>query len=108
MKISYDIIGSRLKDARKSKNITQQALSEELNISISFLSRVERGLSHFNLERILQTCYILEVPVSYILEGTCSKDENYLEQDFSNLLKSCSPEKQKLIYDVAKTIAESK
>ena len=32
---------------------------------------------------------------------------NYLDKQFSELLKGCSSEKQRLIYDIAKVIAES-
>ena len=48
---------------------------------------------------------MLDVSEGYILNGASSNSTNYLEQEFAELLKSCSPEKQKLIYNVAKTIA---
>lgn len=36
-----------------------------------------------------------------------SDSSNYLDKEFAELLKNCSPEKQKLIYNIAKTIAEN-
>ena len=108
MALDYSIIGSRLKQARLAKNLTQEDLSEQIDISVAFLSRVERGNSHINLKRLSQICSILEVPEGYILSGSYSDSRNYLSKEFSELLKSCSPEKQKLIYNVAKVIAENK
>ena len=87
--------------------MTQEDLAEKLDVSVAFLSRVERGSSHINLKRLSQVCSILDVDEGYILNGASNSSESYLENEFSDLLKSCSPEKQKLIYDIAKVIANS-
>ncbi|MBQ3415443.1 MAG: helix-turn-helix transcriptional regulator [Clostridia bacterium] len=107
MAVDYNVIGSRLKKARLAKNYTQEDLAEKIDVSVAFLSRVERGSSHLNLKRLSQICNLLNVSEGYILNGASSNSENYLEEEFSELLKGCSPEKQKLIYNVAKTIVES-
>jgi transcriptional regulator with XRE-family HTH domain len=107
MALDYNIIGSRIKDARLSKHMTQEDLSERLNVSVAFLSRVERGNSRINLKRLNQISNILEVSEGYLLTGSASNQKNYLDKEFAELLASCSPEKRKLIYNIAKTIAES-
>ena len=107
MALDYTIIGQRIKQARLAKNLTQEDLAEKIDISVAFLSRVERGNSHINLKRLNQLCRLLDVSEGYILNGASSNSNNYLEQEFAELLKSCSPEKQKLIYNVAKKIANN-
>lgn len=107
MALDYVIIGERLKKARLSKGLTQEDLAEALDLSVAFLSRVERGNTHINLTRLSQICSILELSEGEILNGTSSKSSNYMQSDFASSLKKCSPEKQKLIYNVAKVIAES-
>jgi len=106
MAIDYSLIGERLKAARLSKNLTQEKLAEQLDVSVAFLSRVERGSSHVNLKRLNELCSLLDISEGYILSGTSEDSKTYLETDFKNLLKNCSPEKQKLIYKIAKTIIE--
>lgn len=108
MALDYNVIGSRIRQARLAKNMTQEDLSEQIDISVAFLSRVERGNSHLNLKRLNQICGILDVSEGYLLNGAASDSDCYLDKEFSELLKKCSPEKQKLIYEVAKTIANSK
>ena len=49
----------------------------------------------------------LDVSEGYVLNGASSSSKNYLDQEFAELLKNCTPEKQKLIYNVAKVIAET-
>ena len=107
MGLDYSIIGTRIKEARNAKKLTQEDLSEKLDVSVAFLSRVERGSSHINLKRLSQICDILEISQGYVLDGTDSTKSNYLNKEFAELLNQCSPEKQKLIYEIAKTIAQS-
>ena len=107
MAINYSVIGSRIKQARLAKNMTQEDLADKIDISVAFLSRVERGNSHINLKRLNQLCGLLDVSEGYLLNGASSSSENYLDKEFTDLIKSVSPEKQKLIYNVAKTIAET-
>lgn len=107
MGLDYTVIGERIKEARRAKNLTQEALSEQMDLSVAFLSRIERGSSHINLKRLNQICDILEVSEGYILNGADSTKKNYLDKEFSELLKKCTPEKQKMIYEIAKTIVEN-
>lgn len=106
MAIDYSVIGERLKKARKEKGLTQEQLAEKIDVSIAFLSRIERGSSQINLKRLSQVCEILEITEGDILNGTSSKSTKYLDFEFANLLKNCSADKQKLIYDIAKVIAD--
>lgn len=106
MALDYTIIGERLKKARTDKNMTQEKLAEQLDVSIAFLSRIERGNSHINLKRLTQVCEILGVSEGYILNGASSNSENYLTAEFNDILNRVSSEKQKLIYKIAKVISE--
>ena len=105
--LDYTIIGERLRTARLNQKLTQEKLAEKLNVSIAFLSRIERGNSHINLKRLNQLCGLLDVTEGYLLNGASSSSQNYLDKEFTDLIKSVSPAKQKLIYNVAKTIAET-
>lgn len=106
MALDYNIIGERLKKARTERGLTQEKLSEKLDVSIAFLSRIERGSSHISLKRLSQVCDILGITEGSILNGSSNNSETYLSSEFEQLLKNVSPEKQKLIYKIAKVISE--
>lgn len=106
MALDYNIIGERLKKARIDKNMTQEKLAEQIDVSVAFLSIVERGTSHINLKRLTQICEILGVSEGSILNGVSSNSDNYLASEFNNILNSVSSDKQKLIYKIAKVISE--
>lgn len=106
MAVDYKIIGQRLKRARKEADLTQQELAEKLNLSIAYVSRVERGNSHINLKRLTEVCSVLGISEGEILTGVSNDNSNYLSLEFNDILSKCSPEKQKLIYKLSKLIAE--
>ncbi len=105
MAIDYSVIGERLKRARKEKGLTQEQLAEKIDVSIAFLSRIERGSSQINLKRLTQICELLDVTEGDILNGVSNNSNKYLDFEFANLLQKCSSSQQKLIYDIAKVIA---
>lgn len=106
MALDYNIIGERLKKARTQRGLTQEKLAEKMDVSIAFLSRIERGSSHISLKRLSQVCDILGITEGSILNGSSSNSEVYLTSEFDELLKNVSSEKQKLIYKIAKVISE--
>ena len=95
------------KNLRKQMKLTQSQLAEKLNVSIAFLSRIERGNSHINLKRLSEICDILGVTEGYILNGTSDSSHFYLSSEFTNTLNKTSPEKQRLIYKIAKVIVDN-
>ena len=106
MALDYNIIGERLKKARIENNLTQEELAEKLDVSIAFLSRIERGSSHISLKRLSQICDILGITEGSILNGSSNNSNTYLASEFDDILKNTTPEKQKLIYKIAKIINE--
>ena len=106
MALDYNIIGERLKKARTERGLTQEKLAEKMDVSIAFLSRIERGSSHISLKRLSQVCDILGITEGSILNGSSNNSETYLTSEFDELLKNVSSEKQKLIYKIAKVISD--
>lgn len=104
MALDYSVIGQRLRKLRIDQNLTQEELAERLEVSIAFLSRIERGTSQINLRRLVQLCEILGVSEGFILNGTSDTSTTYLTDEFSTLLSSATPRGQKLIYNIAKVI----
>lgn len=106
MALDYSIIGERLKKARLEMKMTQENLAEKLNVSVAYVSRIECGTTKLNLKRLSELCRILNIDEGIILNGSSVESENYLTDEFSSLLKNCSQETQKLIYDIAKVVIQ--
>lgn len=106
MALDYKLIGERLKKARIKKGYTQEKLSEMINVSIAYLSRIETGATHINLKRLNELCSILDVSEAFILNGASDNSVSYLSTELNTILKDCTPDKKELIYQIATIISE--
>ena len=57
----YTVIGRRIREARVEQNLRQEELADKMNISVAYMSRVETGKDHLNLNRLTQIAEILKV-----------------------------------------------
>ncbi len=63
-----EMIGARIRDLRKKKSITQQALGEMLNVKKSTVSDWEIGKRSFSMNLLKRIAAVLEVDVWEIIE----------------------------------------
>lgn len=101
--MEYELIGKRVKKARREKGITQEKFAEELGVSVSFISQVETGEKKFNLARISEVSKILERPISYFVDGYEGKSEDDLKE-IIDLLKGMNDKQLKLALNVVRAI----
>ena len=59
--------GCRLRNLRKQRRMTQEALAGSLNISIDHLSKIEHGKRGVSIDLLLD---ISDVSLDYLLKGT--------------------------------------
>ncbi len=71
-------IGERVRQARTSRGLTREALSEILGISPLFLGYIECGQRGMSLTTLKNLCNTLNVSADYILSGI-KKTENTKE-----------------------------
>ncbi|MGI5896143.1 MAG: helix-turn-helix domain-containing protein [Oscillospiraceae bacterium] len=68
-------MGGRIRAIRKKVGLTSEQLANMMDISIQFLSDVERGKKSFSYENLIKLCRILRVSSDYILLGAEKSDE---------------------------------
>ncbi len=108
MEIDYKVIGQRIKDARKGRGWSQEQLSEQLDVTTVYISRVERGSTQINLKRLVQIGNVLNASIEYLIGGALPKNHNYLNRELYEVLLNCSPDKQRLIYNIAQIVSSVK
>ena len=62
-----DKIGSRIKEIRKQKNITIQKLSQFTDLSVGYLSNLERNQASPTLNNLQKICVALDISVRDLL-----------------------------------------
>lgn len=105
MEIDFCLIGERIKQARKVKGWTQEDLAEKIDVAVAYMSRIESGRTQINLTRLAQLSTELDVSIEELITGVNKSAKNYLDKDLYNILIQCTPEKQRLIYGIAKIVS---
>lgn len=62
-------IGMRIATVRRSHNVTQEALSEMLDVSPKHISHTECGTSSLSLKNLAQFCEIFHCSMDYMVFG---------------------------------------
>lgn len=105
--VDYNVIGKRVKQARKEKNMTQSKLADELGVTVGYISQVENGVKCFNLKRFDHVGKVLEKPTGYFIESTEEPESSeYLILEIVNMLKSLDEEKLNTAKEVIKGIVK--
>ena len=106
MTVDYRMIGSRIKEARKEKSMTQEVLAEALEVSVGYVSQVERGVTKISLELLGKIGGILEKDLAYFVEEAATKSPNYRISDLAKELEQLSEENRRIIASTVKAMLE--
>jgi transcriptional regulator with XRE-family HTH domain len=66
-------VGLRLAELRKAQKLTQQALADELNVSMRYVQAVEAGAGNLTLRSLAAWASILHVPIAAIFEAPTTR-----------------------------------
>lgn len=106
MALDYKLMGERIQKARLKKGYTQEYIAEKMNFTVAYLSRIENGKAKINLPRLDQISELLDVKISYIIDGTSNTSATYLNSELNSILKDCAPDKKEMLYKIAHIISE--
>lgn len=107
MNVDYKMIGTRIKHARKNKNMTQEALAEHLDVSIGYISQVERGITKISLNLLGSIAHILECDIADLIRGSAVDSEKYMEAEFITEFKKLDKNKRKFILGIIRLLEET-
>lgn len=79
-------IGSFLKELRKEKNLTQENLAEQLNVSNRTISRWETGINMPDISMLIEIADFYDVSISEIIDGE-KKGENMNQETRDTAIK---------------------
>ena len=86
--ISKEIIGRRIANLRKTSQMTQAELSEKIDISEKYMSRIERGKQLPSIVIVAKICEVLHVSADELLSQSNVYNNNKgVQDDIYNLSK---------------------
>lgn len=102
--IDYKMIGSRIREKRIEKGLTQESLAEIMNISPEYMSKIENARVEVNLKRLAELSSILECPIEYLIVGSVMQSPAYMVNELVNLVEGLSVKEKDIAYKVIKLI----
>ena len=102
MNIDYKLIGERIKKRRKSCEMTQETLAERLNVSIGYVSQVERGITRISLDLLGAISTVLNCDVASLISESAVYSCEYMESEIFEEIKKLDAQKRKFILEVVK------
>ncbi len=103
MELDYRIIGTRIKEIRKSKNWTQAQLAEISGIEPSNISHIERAATKVSLPTLVSIANALDTTLDELVYTNLSKSTHISIGIINDILQDCSPDELKALAEVIKT-----
>ncbi len=99
-------IGSRVKQARLDRHMTQQQLAEAADISVSFLSNIENGRQSMNLRVLIAISDALNVSADSLIREV-PRTSSHIAEEIERELSSCTPKERETILQLVQLMKKS-
>ncbi|MBR3306759.1 MAG: helix-turn-helix transcriptional regulator [Lachnospiraceae bacterium] len=93
----YTDMGLRISQLRNLRNITQEKLAEELDVSVKHVGEIERGITGISLEKLVELSRVLDAGLDFIVFGKETAPEGEIPLAVMEILKE-SDEKEKKVF----------
>ncbi len=97
MNIDYKLIGKRIQSIRKRRRLTQEQLSEQLGVTVGYISQVERGVTRPNLEMLAGISERLQCELTHLITGSASAEPRYLASEFLDRFARLSARERRVV-----------
>ena len=88
MAVDFKLIGKRIQEKRKNLNKTQEDLAEYLDVSVGYVSNMERGTTKISLTTLANISDFLQCDVSDLVSKVSTNGNGYLNEELSTLINS--------------------
>lgn len=108
MQIDYKLIGQRIKDKRKKAGFTQDFLAEKLDVSIGYISQVERGITKISLDLLARISTVLDCDIAEFVVGSAPGGNGYLSDELGEKLQRLTPKERKLLLGISELLMDNR
>lgn len=102
--MDYKAVGKRIREKRLNYKLTQEKLSELVDVCPSYIGEIERGNSIPSIATVVNIAKELDLNLDFLLLGITSKNSNSY---FNDLLESIPDNKKDLFIKLCENIAKT-
>ena len=100
-------IGRRIQAIRKQRGLTQEQLAEQLDISTTHMSAIERGVSGVTVEKLVQIINCLDCTADDLFCDVLHTGYRTKSSRLYDLIAALPAKEQQKIFDVVETMVRN-
>ncbi|MDR0906626.1 MAG: helix-turn-helix domain-containing protein [Oscillospiraceae bacterium] len=93
--VDFKIIGSRIKHYRRKAGMTQNRLSEILDVSASYISQIERGVSEVSLRRLDEIAERIGTNLQSLIADVNANNSDFMVSEISEKVRGLEPSEKR-------------
>ena len=97
------ILSTNIRNLRAKYHLTQERLAENAEISLPYLSDIERGAKFPSLSLFINLVDALGVSADYVLSGEIEAGKHSLSNDIANKLEELTPKQRIAVWQLLDT-----
>ena len=100
MELDKKALGERISQYREKRGITQMKLAEDLDVSPTHVSYMEKGKRGLTLERLILVANVLHVSTDQLLVDYLENTIELTSFEFADLLSDCSEYERRVLLKI--------
>ena len=104
--LDFKLIGRRVRDFRQMRGLTQEKLAEAAELSVPYVSHIERGARKASISTLIKIAGALDVTVDALLLGWQPNEAVTLDSDVKSLLGDCSPRERQVLIKITMAVKQ--
>ena len=99
MSVDYKQIGARIKSRRRELKKTQEWLAEQLDVTVGYISQVERGVTKISLDTLAKLAGFLQADLSYFISGVSANEPCYMHEELKEKFDKLNAKQRKMLLE---------
>lgn len=97
--LNYCMIGKRIGETRRKRNISQAELAELADLSVSYISYIENAKKKASLKALDIIADVMEITVDMLLTGGQNRFRDNNKNEVWGLIQDCSNYERRIIFE---------
>ena len=100
-------MGDRIKEIRKKRHLTQEQLAEQVDVTVEYISQLERGLSTPSMQVFVKILEVLDASADYLLRDMVSTGNLYGDNQIATKLERLAPNQRRTLMAIIDAYIEN-
>lgn len=101
------MIGLRIQQRRKQQKKTQEMVAEYLNVTVGYISQLERGITKINLDTLDKIATYLGTDISLFITGVVPQQKFYLDEEVSEKFSRLDGNQKSIVLDLIESLCKN-